>query len=82
MPTRRGKTIVSIIEKEITVMEAYTKKKKEKTGLAKILDPKKGIVKATIGHVRCVIYRVNSRHIYLVKATIGHFGCVFVNLCY
>jgi uncharacterized protein YfbU (UPF0304 family) len=81
MPTRRGKTIVSIMEKEITVMEAYTKKKERKK-----LDWKnirsKGIVKATIGHVQCVIYRVNSRHIYLVKTTIDHFECVFVNLCY
>ena len=50
--------------------------------MAKILDPKKWIVKATIGHVQCVIYMINGRYIYLVKAIIGYFLCVFVNLCY
>jgi hypothetical protein len=69
---RRGKTIVPTMEKAITVMEA-NKKKKEEVELAKILELEKLIVKATNGHVRCVIYMVNSRHIYILNATIGHF---------
>jgi hypothetical protein len=79
---RRGKTIIPTIEKAITVMEANKKKRKKKVGLAKILKPEKWIVKATNGHVRCVIYIVNDRHIYILNATIGHFLCVSANLCY
>jgi hypothetical protein len=45
--TRRCKTIVPIVEKAITIMEA-NKKKKEEAGLAKILYPKKG--RSRIGH--------------------------------
>jgi hypothetical protein len=42
MSTRRGKTIVPTMEKAVVVMEV-NKKKKEEAGLAKVLDPKKGI---------------------------------------